>query len=159
MDAFHAFAESQRRTMKSALVLVASVLVIATGSAAPSITNTTTTSTHSALGHRVNQQSTAVTPSARAGNSGGTLLADQRWIGRAVHSSDGKYLGDVAALNEDDQQEFYVDLGGFLALGETRIIRISSDQLLEVDDNRIVLRLTEPEARNQPTPDSQAQDL
>jgi hypothetical protein len=46
------------------------------------------------------------------------------------------------------------------ALGETRIIRISSDQLLEVDDHRIVLRLTEPEARSLPTPDSrQAQDL
>jgi hypothetical protein len=127
--------------------------------ALPSLTNSASTSTGSALHPRVNQQSKALTPSARAGSSSGTTLADQRWLGRAVHSSDGKYLGDVAALNEDDQHEFYVDLGGFLALGETRIIRISSDQLLEVDDNRIVLRLTEPEARNQPTPDSQAQDL
>jgi hypothetical protein len=147
--------------MNSALVLVAAVLLIAAGGAAlPSITDAASTSTGSAFHHRVNQQSKTPTPSARAGSSSGTSLADQRWIGRAVHSSDGKYLGDVAALNEDDQHDFYVDLGGFLALGETHIIRISSDQLLEVDDDRIVLRLTEPEARSLPTPDiHQAQDL
>ena len=144
--------------MKSALGSVAAVLAITGVSAAlPWITNAASTP---ALHRSVNQQSKALTPSARAGSSSGTTLADQRWLGRAVHSSDGKYLGDVTALNEDDQQEFYVDLGGFLALGETRIIRISSDQLLEVDDDRIVLRLTEPEARSLPTPDSrQAQDL
>ena len=141
--------------------LVAAAVVFAIAGSAPlPSTIAASTSTVPALHHSVNQQSTAPTPSARAGSSSGTSLADQRWLGRAVHSSDGKYLGDVAALNEDDQHEFYVDLGGFLALGETRIIRISSDQLLEVDDDRIVLRLTEPEARSLPTPDSrQAQDL
>jgi hypothetical protein len=143
--------------MKSALV--AAVLAIAAGSAAlHSITNAAPTSIE-APHHRANQQS-KTTPSARAGSSSGTSLADQRWIGRAVHSRDGKYLGDVAALNEDDQHEFYVDLSGFLALGETRIIKISPDELLAVDDDRIVLRLTEPEARSLPSPDSQqAQDL
>ena len=146
--------------MKSALVLVATVLAIAAAGSAglPTTSNPASTSTGAALHHRVNQQSKAPTPS--AGGSSGTSLADHRWLGRAVHSSDGKYLGDVAALNEDDQHEFYVDLGGFLALGETRIIRISSDQLLAVNDDRIVLRLTEREARSLPSPDSrQAQDL
>ena len=99
-------------------------------------------------------------PSARAGSSSGISLADEWWLGRAVHSSDGKYLGDVAALNEDDQNEFYVELGDFLALSETRIIGIASDQLLEVHDDRIVLRLTEREARRLPTVDgNQGQDL
>ena len=136
--------------MKSASF--AAVFAIAAGWAAiPSITYAASTSTGPAR---------ASTPSARAGSASGTSLAHHGWLGRAVHSSDGKYLGDVAALNEDDQQEFYVDLGGFLALGETRIIRISSDQLLAVNDDRIVLRLTEPEARSLPSPDSrQAQDL
>ena len=147
--------------MKSASGSVAVALVIAVVcSALPSLTNAASTPTGSALHPRVNQQSKAPTPSARAGSSSGTSLVDLRWLGRPVYSSDQKYLGDVAALNEDDQHEFYVDLGGFLALGETRIIRISSDQLLKVDDDRIVLRLTEPEARSLPTPDSQqAQDL
>jgi hypothetical protein len=147
--------------MKSASGSVAVALVMtAVCIALPSLTNSAFTSTGSALHPRVNQQSKALTPSARAGSSSGASLADQTWIGRAVHSSDGKYLGDVAALNEDDQHEFYVDLGGFLALGETRIIVISSDQLLQVDGDRIVLRLTELQARSLPMPDSQiAQDL
>ena len=58
--------------------------------------------------------------SSQAGDAGAALLAEGQWIGRAVHTSDGRYLGDVAGVNEDDQLEFYVDIGGFLALGETR---------------------------------------
>ena len=82
----------------------------------------------------------------------GTSLAYQEWIGRSVESSDGQSLGQVSGLNEDDQNEFYVDLGGFLALGETRV-RVSADEVREVKDDRIVLRLTEAEARNLPTAD------
>ena len=81
-----------------------------------------------------------------------TSLAFQEWIGRSVESSDGQSLGQVSGLNEDDQNEFYVDLGGFLALGETRV-RVSSDDVREVKDDRIVLRLTEAEARNLPPAD------
>lgn len=94
-------------------------------------------------------QSIKATESAGAGSQIDTALADEQWIGRAVHSSDGKYLGEVAALNEDDQHEFYVEIGGFLAIGETRV-SISSDEIQEVHEDRIVLRLREPEARNLP---------
>ena len=76
-------------------------------------------------------------------------LAYQEWIGRSVESSDGQSLGQVSGLNEDDQNEFYVDLGGFIALGETRV-RVSSDEVREVKDDRLMLRLTEAEARNLP---------
>jgi len=82
----------------------------------------------------------------------GTSLAFQHWIGRSVESSDGKDLGQVSGLNEDDQNEFYVGLGGFLAIGETRV-RVSSDEVREVNDDRVVLRLTEAEARNLPPAD------
>ena len=82
----------------------------------------------------------------------GTSLAFQDWIGRSVESSDGQSLGQVSGLNEDDQNEFYVDLSGFLAFGETRV-RVSSDEVHEVKDDRIVLRLTEAEARNLPAAD------
>jgi hypothetical protein len=138
--------------------LVAAILAVAAGSVAyskapASIPTLATVQQKSPV-------SVIETPSARAGSASGTSLADERWLGRAVHSSDGKYLGDVAALNEDDQYEFYVDLGDFLALGEARIIRIASDQLLAVHDDRIVLRLTEPEARRLPTVDGhKGQDL
>ena len=81
-----------------------------------------------------------------------TSLAYQEWIGRAVESSDGQSLGRVSGMNEDDQNEFYVDLSGFLALGETRV-RVSSDEVREVKDDRIVLRLTEAQARNLPPAD------
>ena len=87
-----------------------------------------------------------------------TLLAEGQWIGRAVHNSDGTYLGDVAGVNEDDPLEFYVDIGGFLALGETRI-SILSDQLEEITRDRIVLRLTEAESRNLPPPDLHGEEL
>jgi len=86
-------------------------------------------------------------------------LAFQEWIGRSVESSDGKDLGQVSGLNEDDQNEFYVDLGGFLAIGETRV-RISSDEVQKVKGDRIVLRLTEVEARNlPPVDDDEGQQL
>jgi len=68
-------------------------------------------------------------------------------------------LGQVSGLNEDDQNEFYVDLGGFLAIGETRV-RISSDEVQKVKGDRIVLRLTEVEARNlPPVDDDEGQQL
>ena len=142
---------------------VAAILTVAAGSMAYSKAPASLPNAAPTLATATQQKppaSVIETPSARAGSSSGTSLADEWWLGRAVHSSDGKYLGDVAALNEDDQTEFYVELGDFLALGETRIIRIASDQLLEVHDDRIVLRLTEPEARRLPTVDGhQGQDL
>ena len=87
-----------------------------------------------------------------------TVLAEGQWFGRAVHTSDGTYLGDVAGVNEDDPLEFYVDIGGFLALGETPI-GILSDQLEEITRDNIVLRLTETEARNSPPPDTDGEEL
>jgi hypothetical protein len=119
-------------------VVVASVLAIAAGSAGDS----------PATAPRGQHETTpAITVAAVA-----TSLAFEQWIGRSVESSDGKDLGQVSGLNEDDQNEFYVDLGGFLALGETRV-RISSDEVHQIKDDRIVLRLTEAEARNLPPAD------
>jgi hypothetical protein len=86
------------------------------------------------------------------------LLAERQWIGRAVRSSDGRYLGDVAGVNEDNPLELYVDIADFLALGERRI-SLLSDQLEEITRDRIVLRLTEPEARNSPPPDTDGEEL
>ena len=48
------------------------------------------------------------------------------WIGRAVYSSDGKHLGEVAGIAGD---QVLVDIGGFLGLGETaRLVGRRSDR-------------------------------
>ena len=68
------------------------------------------------------------------------------WIGRAVYSSDGKNLGDVAKLSGND---VLVDIGGFLGIGATRAL-IKADQIKEVQNDRIVLTLPEAEAKKLP---------
>ena len=87
------------------------------------------------------------------GDPGAAILAEPQWIGRAVHSSD-----EVAGVNEDNPLEFYVDIADFLALGERRI-SLLSDQLEEITRDRIVLRLTELEARNSPPPYTDGEEL
>jgi hypothetical protein len=65
----------------------------------------------------------------------GNLAASDEWIGRAVYSSDGKNLGEVAKLSGTD---ILVDIGGFLGIGATRAL-IKSDQIKEVQSDRIVV--------------------
>ena len=90
--------------------------------------------------------------------AGRVRLADPRWVDRAVYSSDGAYLGDVAALNEDDHSAIYVTISGFLALGETTI-RILAAELQHVRDDEIVVRLTEAEVRRLPPAKSSGEQL
>jgi hypothetical protein len=85
-------------------------------------------------------------------------LSDQRWIGRAVYSREGAYLGDVAAINEDDHSEIYVDISGFLALGGTTV-RILPGEVLHVRADGLVLRFTEPEARGLPPAETTGEQL
>ena len=68
------------------------------------------------------------------------------WIGRAVYSADGKHLGEMAAIASD---QVYADIGGFLGIGETRVL-LSDDSIHAVTDDRIVLKLTEAEAKSLP---------
>lgn len=76
----------------------------------------------------------------------------KNWIGRAVYSSDGKKVGEIANLkrNPDNKvTELYADLGGFLGIGATHAL-ISSDQIQEVKADGVVLKLTKAEAENLP---------
>jgi hypothetical protein len=72
------------------------------------------------------------------------------WIGRAVYSSDGKHLGEVAAIAGD---QVLIDIGGFLGLGETRV-SLDDDQIATVTNNRIDLKITEAEANSLPAADA-----
>jgi hypothetical protein len=85
--------------------------------------------------------------SADTGTTTGAFFASEEWIGRSVYSSDGKQLGKVASFKKDG--ELFVDIGGFLGLGETRTL-IKSDQIQGVTEDRIVLRLSEAEAKKLP---------
>lgn len=87
---------------------------------------------------------------------GATLIVTEEmakeWIGRPVYSSEGKKLGEIAALQRDSDNkvtELQADIGGFLGFGETRV-RIAPDQIKEAKDDGVTLTLTEAEAKNLP---------
>jgi hypothetical protein len=91
--------------------------------------------------------------SADAGAKTATLVPDQQWVGRYVYSSDGKDLGKIASVKKSGtSSEIYFDMGGFLGLGATRK-SVTSDQIQEVKNDRIVLHLTEADAQKLPAAD------
>ena len=84
--------------------------------------------------------------------AGSNKTPTDAWIGRAIYSADGEHLGDVTgvALNQA-----YADIGGFLGIGEKRVA-LAGDSIQAVQDDRIVLKLTEAEAERLPAVDAQA---
>lgn len=83
-------------------------------------------------------------------NVGSSMKPTEAWVGRAVYSSDGKNLGEVAAIADDS---IYVDMGGFLGIGEARVL-LNNKELGSVEPDRIVLKLTEAEAKTLPSTDA-----
>ena len=83
-----------------------------------------------------------------------TLLTEQQakaWVGKPVYSSDGKNLGEVAAvLRSADNKitELRADIGGFLGIGEHEIAIPAAQFVLHSD--RIVLDLTAAAAKALP---------
>ena len=92
--------------------------------------------------------------SAPADHSAAMTLTDEQaksWINKAVYSSDGKNVGEVAALKRDASgkvQEMHADIGGFLGLGETRVRVMPSD--FKVQGDRLVLDMTAEQAKSLP---------
>jgi hypothetical protein len=84
----------------------------------------------------------------------GAFVPDQQWVGRYVYSSDDKELGKIASVkqNGSSPSELFFDMGGFLGIGATRR-SVTSDQIQDVKNDRIVLRLTQAEAKNLPAAD------
>lgn len=81
---------------------------------------------------------------------GSSMKPTEAWVGRAVYSSEGKHLGEVAAIADDS---VYVDVGGFLGIGESRVL-LTNNELGSVEPDRIVLKLTEAEAKKLPSTDA-----
>lgn len=81
---------------------------------------------------------------------GSEMKPTEAWVGRAVYSSDGKNVGEVAAVADDS---IYVDVGGFLGIGESRVL-LNQTQLDAVQPDRITLKMTEAETKNLPSTDA-----
>jgi len=78
---------------------------------------------------------------------GSSMKPSEAWIGRAVYSNDGKNVGEVAAISGDS---LYVDVGGFLGIGESRVL-LDERQLAAVQPDRITLKMTEAEVKSLPS--------
>lgn len=78
------------------------------------------------------------------------IAPSQTWVGRSVYSIDGKHIGEVAAVANDN---IYVDMGAFLGLGESRVL-LRRAEIGSVTDDRIVLKLTEDDAKVLPRTDA-----
>ena len=80
---------------------------------------------------------------------GSKMTPTDAWIGLAVYSADNKNIGEVSGITGD---KIYMDVGGFLGIGETRV-QLDDDNIAGVKDDRIDLKLTEAEAKQLPPVD------
>ena len=93
-------------------------------------------------------------PAAAASLTAQTAITDQEakaWVGRPVYSSDGKKLGEVAAIlrtADNKITELRADIGGFLGIGEHEIALPAARFALHND--RVVLDLTAAAAKELP---------
>jgi hypothetical protein len=93
-------------------------------------------------------------PAATKPDTAKITLSEQQaksWIDKPVFSSDGKELGEVAALKraaDNSVLEMHIDIGGMLGIGETRV-RVTPAQF-KLQKDRVVLSLTETQAKALP---------
>jgi sporulation protein YlmC with PRC-barrel domain len=134
---------TNRRITMISRTIVAAVFAIGTGSAALAQVEVNTPRAH------VKVPGGGVDLNVKVGSD---KTPTDAWIGRDIYSTDGEHLGEVTgiALNQ-----VYADIGGFLGIGETRVA-LAGDSIQAVQDDRIVLKLTEAEAGSLPAIDAQA---
>ncbi len=88
--------------------------------------------------------------SADTGTKAPSFIPDENWVGRYVYSSDDKDLGKIVSVKRiGASSDIYFDMGGFLGLGATRR-HVAAEQVKDVQNDRIVLRLSKAEAENLP---------
>lgn len=134
--------------------LLSSASVIALLAMSPAVAQTTTTPPAAT-------QEKSATPSTQSGTQPAaqdqaaavTLTEDQakEWVDKAVYSSDGKEIGEVAEFKRSTDNkvtELHADLGGFLGMGESRVKLTPSEFKLQGD--RVVLNITEEQAKALP---------
>ena len=75
------------------------------------------------------------------------MQPSEAWLNKPVYSSDGKHVGEISAVSGD---MVYADIGGFLGLGETRVLLNPQADIAQVADDRIDLTLTAEQAEKLP---------
>ncbi len=76
------------------------------------------------------------------------------WVDKVIYSSDGKNIGEVAAVQRDTSGkvlEVHADIGGFLGMGETRV-RVQPTQFT-IEGDRLKLNMTADQAKALPKVD------
>lgn len=96
---------------------------------------------------------TTKTPDTMAKNAKITLTEQQAnsWVDKPVYSSDGKEIGEVVAFKRGADNvvtEMHLDVGGTLGMGETRV-KVMPQQF-KLQNDRVVLNLTEAQAKDLP---------
>jgi len=94
---------------------------------------------------------TNAAPAQKAGALSLTSQEAQAWIGKPVYSSDGTNLGEVAAFQRAADNKvtgMFADIGGYLGLGEHRIMLAPAQISLKTD--RVVLDVTAAQAKELP---------
>lgn len=82
-----------------------------------------------------------------------TMTDDQvrSWIDKPVYSADDRNLGEVVEFRRDNSGKvlgMYADIGGFLGIGETRVLLRPEQFRLGAD--RVMLTLNSEEAKSLP---------
>ncbi len=84
-----------------------------------------------------------------------TAADAQNWVGKRIYSQDGSDIGEIQEVQTTGEEVkfFHADIGGFLGLGETRV-KIEPSQL-SMDGEKLVLNMTEAQAKDLPKVDQQ----
>jgi hypothetical protein len=98
---------------------------------------------------------TTTTTKADAGKMTLTEAQAKTWVDKPVYSSDNKQIGEVASFKRGADNvvtEMHADIGGMLGMGETRV-KLIPDQF-KLQDDRVVLNLTQEQAKTLPKAES-----
>jgi hypothetical protein len=98
---------------------------------------------------------TTTTTKADAGKMTLTEAQAKTWVDKPVYSSDNKQIGEVASFKRGADNvvtEMHADIGGMLGMGETRV-KLMPDQF-KLQDDRVVLNLTQEQAKTLPKAES-----
>jgi len=126
--------------MKAVLPLAAAVMMVSSAAIAQTTTTTPAPST-----------TPSVTVPAVTATKTMTDQEAQSWVNKVVYSSDNKNVGEIAEIRRDTTgkiNELRADVGGFLGLGETRVIVMPTQ--FSFGDDRVVLNLTSEQVKELP---------
>ena len=118
-------------------------VVLATALALPALAEDTTI--------KVPATTTEAAPAQKAVGVSLTAEEAKTWLNKAVYSSDGKNIGEVAALQRDADNKvtgMHANIGGLFGIGQTRVELKAAQFTLQGD--RVVLDLTAAQAKELP---------